>query len=247
MQIGFFLVDNHNRMITLSSGALNFTRHDKKYVKWYSGGNLERNDLIIFIGSGFEDVCPDRNILGEKIKELSDNNLIIYRYGNQECFPFIKPIDKEDFEKGNCFADLIYSGEKIIVMFKSNVVDISINNQHCTMNIGPDEPNLLILKDRNGIRYFTRPLSDLNDMKAVLEGHEYAPYIDQEEFPIDLKDFFDGNVVKSIDDLKAVGAAAYTNLNGRAAVIRKLEEGQLKRMPHCFPLEMKTDIWNALE
>ena len=257
MQIGFFLADNNGRILALSSGTLNFTRLDREQVRWYGGGRLERNDLIIFMGPKLADVGLDnRNILGENVKILSDNNIIICRYGDQECFPFIKPINKEDFKNGNCFADIIYSGEKIKLTLNDKAVEANINHQICTLKTDKDEQSFLLLKNRSGISYFTHNLSELRDMKAVLEGREYEPYIDQEEFPVSLEDFFDGSAVKAIGGLKEAGDEAYVNLGGRPAVIRKLEEGRLRENASLFSvgdedgyleyLNMNVDIYNKL-
>lgn len=257
MQIGFFLVENNCKILAMSSGTLNFTRHDKQCVRWYGGGKLERNDLIVFVGSGLADVGLDgSDILGENVKLLSDYNIIICRYGDRECFPFIKPIDKDGIKTGCCLADMIYSGEKIAITAGQDAFDIKINDQKCTLKTEGVSRNFLVIRNRSGISYFTHDHAESNNIRTVLEGNEYPPYIDPKEFPVELEDFFDRSAVKAIGELKTVNDTAYINLDGRPAVIKKLEGSRFRENASLFSigdengylecLQMNVDIYNRL-
>lgn len=257
MQIGVFLVDHEKKILSLSSGTLNFTRPDQTVVKWYGGGKLEKNDLIVFLGSDFTGAgLGSPNALGEKIAALSGLHVILCRYGDRDCIPLIKPIERTVLQNDHCFLDVVYAGESVKLCVLNSTVEASINGQSCVAAIVEEAQNLLIIKKKNGIGYFSNRHSGLNEMKAVMEGHQFEPYIDPEEFPVALADFFEESVVQSVSSLKNVNDAAYLQLNGRAAVLRKME-GVLHQNDialfsigdengYSETLKMDVDIYNKL-
>jgi Response regulator containing CheY-like receiver, AAA-type ATPase, and DNA-binding domains len=257
MQIGVFSVDKNNQILSLSSGTLNFARQDKENVTWYGRGKLDRNDLVVFLGFGFADAGWDtRSVFGDNLKDISDSGLVICRYGDRECFPFIKPVIAEDFNSDNCFVDTIYSGEKITLTQKHNEINVCIDHQSCTLKTDGKGCSLLVLKNRDGIKYFSHDRFVRTNMKSVLEGSEYEPYISEGEFPIPASDFFDDCIVRSLGKLKKADDTEYVKLHGRAVVVRRLEGARFQEDSALFSigdesgylkyLKLNVEIYNKL-
>ena len=209
MGTGYFVVNQAKELTILNDSILDYARHDQEEIRWHGSGALTLNDLVICISL-------------DKLCRVS-----VWRNGNQECRPMTKSVALEALEPDQVIFDLYYDNERVFITAKRKArFEIHVGSQKLTLQSFPDKKKYLVIQKKREIRYFSSgemdAASDLME-EAILKGANFPSFIDKNQMPIPLEQFFQKTFIEELKGLTESGKVCYVKLHGEQVAVKLIQ------------------------
>lgn len=173
MRLAWVTLDKEDRVRKLADAAVNYMRRDASDVLWHRGGAVYLNDSILYCGPRpvreLAQRCGVEIDLAEPALSASGRKLFLCSYGDRQAYPLLKFIPEPASGE---LLDTFYMGDHVTVQAEGGAMAVRINGRTCSC--GAAEEEVLVIWDRNGTKYFSKPGEPSWE---VLLGSPYAPYI----------------------------------------------------------------------
>lgn len=221
MKIGYFALERNKKFIYTDSETIRFARNDRADVRWYGGGKIQINDIVIYVGKNAKE-CGVYEAAGLKsLVEQNDDMIeaIIFRYESKDFLPFYKSFDNENFGE----AETIYSGEVVKISFEKDEENISF--RICVGNAKREDfmgkfGNVTVVKNGR-ISFFSLMCDGDKEIRKLLESGDYDAYISKNG-PWELSDFFGKEIADAIAGIDENGKTLFFDSCGKPTAIRRI-------------------------
>ncbi len=196
MSIGFLTIEEGRSIGCVRNSVIKFARNEWQYVRWFTEGQLQFNDLVITI---------------QPIHNGCAVDVAIRCWGNNDIIPVEKEIPCNGGEE---FATIV-SGNKIEIKELNGIIKITANHQSRDFKL---DKSLIVLAVRLGkVVFFS---NDKNQTDKALKGGMFSAYIDREK-TIYLDEFFEKEMVNALISLTADNPKAYANKGGQKVCLER--------------------------
>lgn len=242
MGLGYFTIDEENRICALHGEVLKFARRDKPFVRWYGSGTLQENDLICFCG---KTLCAEdllRAFAQEPLAEPEEEMVLLATFGNKACFPFMKVITNQE----GTLIDLVYSGKKVRVSRDSSQNRLKIEIDGQTVESKTGDGYKLVVQNHSGIRYFSPEGREESSLRDIIHGGRFPAYLG-EKLPLAMEAFFDEATVAAILSVQRKDRPVFLNICERQTAVTMIDDRTLQENLRIFSIGDETDYLSMLK